>query len=271
MGAVKTALAFKALSADTTDLLGLDAVASTATLESFSFNISPTEADGAGLGQAYGFAQLCKIATSIDAKCKMVGTTARTTNLDISVFSIGGVDYLGTLKSGSVKVVNATADGSGVADKFTYPNAVGSTITMTGKLLVPTVIHALLTAAMSATITTRNVALVITIGGITVTAPMLLASVVHTATRGGLQELDITLSGRGTPTTPATPASIYVTAITGTAACTIWADTGAGQYGLTGARIPCIIEECSFDFADGAIVTNSWKFGLQGTVAYATT
>ena len=171
-----------------------------------------------------------------------------------------------------MRVTNGTRDGSGIADKFKFPNAVDSQFEVQATLLIPsaTVLHAIMVDAASATVAHKAMAFTMTIGGVEVTCNCVLVSARHSASRGELQTIDVTLRSQGTPTKPVTAGSIYTMAITGSAATTFWLDTEAGQYGLTGAKLPAICTECSFSFSNGSIVENDFTFEIQGAPTLTT-
>lgn len=262
MGAVKTALHTAAFNADGTDLLGI--------LQSWEVSIEDDLQDGKSIVSAYEFNQIVKAGATLRAKLLQDGTGQRTTSLDVTVFSIDGSSVLGSLESGSVKITNQTADGSGLADLWKFPVAVGSSIEISASLKIPyaSASSSILTDAASSAVADRNMAFTMTVGGIPVTCNCILQSARHSGERGGLQMIDVVLKGRGTPSAPTSPASIYVTAITGSAYALVWLDTGAGTYGTSSVKLPSIITDCSFTFSNGSIVENDFTFAIQGAPTY---
>lgn len=264
MSARKTALQFSAFTLDGTDLL--------AALVSANFTIDSTTPNGAGIADTYEKPVWAGGKGTFTAKLNHTASAAPTSNLSITAFGIGGTSYLADLRTGSIKVSNPSAEGKGIADKFAYPNAVGGrTIEITGTLLVPsaTVLNALMTKASSATIADHSMAFTMTIGSDTFTFDAMLASCAHSGERGGLQELNVTLRGTATPSSP-TGSGIYGVAITGDALLSLVLDTEAGQYGTSGSPLSCFVSGLDISFNDGAINEATFTLEVQGTPTVTT-
>lgn len=252
MSARKTSLNVSAFSLDGTSMLGL--------FQALDFEIEPTLQDGRGGADAYAFNQMTKRRSRHTFEILQDGSGQRTTNLDVTLFTVGATAMLGQLKSGSLRVTNNHGDGSGLADYDEYPNAFDSVLEIQGQFLIPSADSAiaLMGDANSDTLSDRNKTVSVTVGGIAYVAPMILGAVKHSVKRSDFQMLDITLTSRGSATGP-TGSNLYVTAITGDALITVAATTGAGAYGGTG-----IISSLDVTLQDGQIVSNSGTVDLQG-------
>lgn len=237
---------------DGTSMLGI--------FQALSFDIEPTLQDGRGGASAYEFNQMTKRRARHTFEILQDGSGQRTTNLDVTLFTVGATAMLGQLKSGSIRLTNNHGDGSGLADYDEYPNAFDSSLEIDGMFLIPSVDSAiaLMGDANSDTLSNRNKTVSVTVGGVAYVAPMIIGTASHSSRRSDFQMLNITLRSRGSATGPAA-ADLYTSAVTGDALITVAATSGAGAYGGTG-----IISSLDVRLEDGQIVSNSGTIDIQG-------
>lgn len=193
------------------------------------------------------------------------GSTVRATGLDVSVWSIGGNDFVGDVESGSFTISMPTQDAQGINQFDKVPNAVGGqTLEISTKKMITT--DAALTAlAMNGSITDLKVAAIITFFGLSLTAPMLLTAARHTIDRGALQMEDVTLRLSGTPTGPAT-AGIINKFLLGDTTFTVDIDTAANEYATGGEQVG-LMTRLTADFARGQEIKFSGTIAIQGQLA----
>ena len=258
----QTGLNLTVFNANSTDLL--------ATLQSIEFDSGAEEQDGRGIGDRYDFMQTVKQGMTIRAKLLQDGTGQRATNLDITVFTLGVTSYLGDGKSGTLRITNKTKDGSGWADRFKYPDLLGTSWEWSGSLLIPsgTVLQPHMSAHLGA-LSAQNVVVAWTVGSLVFSSPAHMKTVGHKVAREDFQTVDMSLSGRGTPTNPST-GSLIALALLGTGACNLYASTGAGKYGTSGTPLAVVLTEATLTVNDGAIVETDFSFEVQSTPTIVT-
>lgn len=257
MSARRTGLAFSAFSLDTVDLL--------AVLTSAQVSIDGVILNGAGIAEQFEKGIWAGGKGTVTCKIEHTTSSVPSTNLNVTAFSLGGSSYLGDLRTGTIRQTNPSAEGKGLADKWSFPNAVGGRkYELSGTLLVPsaTALHALMTAAGSETIGDHTIATTMTIGSDTFACSCAIQNATHTGERGGLQEVSISLTGAATPGTVGS--GLYGVAITGDALLSLVLDTEAGQYGTSGTPLTCFVSSMEISFADGQIVETSLTLEVQG-------
>lgn len=195
-------------------------------------------------------------------------TGACGTNLDISVFTIGGDAYLGDLTSGNINAQHTLEDGDGVADQFAFPNITKKAVSMDATLLIPDdavdvpLLHSMLDDSGT---TQLSVSVVINLGlGLTLTLPAVMTATGYSKDRGALDKLNVSFMSSGATITANSPTqrTIFTQAMTGDAVlamvATVFTDE---EYQATG-----VIESLSVAFNNGAITTMSGTMAIQGTV-----
>jgi hypothetical protein len=243
-----------------------------ADLQSWDFDVALDQEDGSGGLAGFEDNVVTKGSGKFSAEIMMNDTGVRATNLGISVWSIDGTSYLGDFESGSFSMTNGTIDGSGGADLWKVPQGGPlAACEVSGKLKITgtTKVHGIMSAAVSATVADKLMAMTITIAGETITCPMVLKSAKLSGSKGGFTYLDVSLSLGGTPTAPAT-GTLWSTAITGTSIITVFLDSGAGKVGTSASPLSCFISGLSFDWGMAGIIKSKLSLEIQGAPAYAT-
>ena len=249
-----SALNFAAFSLGGTDMLAL--------LKTFSFQVENIQVDGAGLADRYPQFQTVKQSQSAEFTVFVNGSGGlRASNLDISLWSIGGTAYLGTIRRGKIEATTEVQDRSGIADAYLYPNATRTKVEVTTEKLV--VGSAALTGAMmTGTVASFNVTAAITFGATVFSCPMTLRAVRHTIERNAMQLEDVVMTWAGTPTGPS-DSSLLGNILLGTALVTLSANTGGGTY-ATGTGQTALIQSLTASFRDAAIIEMVGHLEMQG-------
>lgn len=223
----------------------------------YGFEIQTEE--GKSLQERYGQAVTTKIRNTFSLEMLRGASLSRETSLDVSVYTIGGNANVGTLESGEISVTTKSEDGSGVADKFTFPNSVGTDIEIRGTLFITTTALDVTTAG-SGTLANLKVACTVTINANAVVISGLIKSAVHKVTRDGIQRWDVTISLRGSGSLAAAGQTILVDAITGDGIVTYSLATGANTYAGN-----ALITRAAVSWSNGSVIKDRFDFEGQGT------
>jgi hypothetical protein len=121
-----------------------------------------------------------------------------------------------------------------------------------------------MTAGVSSTLTDKQCAIAMTLGGIAFAGPGEYGNLVHGGQVGEFQTMKMSVASRGALTSPTTPASIYVICTTGTCLLDFYLETGAGEYGASAAKLSGIVETFNTGFADGQINSVDGSVAIQG-------
>lgn len=184
-------------------------------------------------------------------------------NLNVTVYSVGGSSYLGELDSGSVSFTSDVEDGSGVADIWEFPNVLGTDIEIQADHFVTTQ-AALFHLAGANNVSAIQVAVILTLGGVTVNCPMTMSAASHKIEAGQVQMQGVTFKLRGTPTA-VTGDDIIAEIATGDAYVAWAINTAAGQYSGN-----AIITQTSLDFANSQLITMKHTLANQGAPSVTT-
>jgi hypothetical protein len=183
-------------------------------------------------------------------------------NLDVTLWTIGGVAHLANLKDGTVTITNRNKDGSGVADLKESPHLLATSIQIEGDYLINlssgVVAASLVKLAMSSTIADKSLAYSLAVGGVVLQGNGKLQRASHVVDEEDFQVQSATLKGTGTPTS-VTSHSLIVSALTGTAAMAFTVTTGAGGY--TGNLV---IEQAVLQVKDAALLRADFDFKVFG-------
>lgn len=256
MSARLTALNLSAYTLDSQDYLG--------ELQVFGLDIGATEAESHGLAAVSAYTQVTKRNAVHRFELLKDNSGPKLANLDMTVWTPDGVAMIGDLESGSIRLTVPIGDGSGLADKFEYPNVVGARrieITAETKVLSNATAVTMLTDARSTTVTDWNMANVLaTFGtGMAFDLPMVLASVGHSFERDGLQMVKATYKLRGTPGTVPTAITLYSVAFSGDGLISLSAAAGFDTWSGTG-----VVTSLDIAFGNGQLLKVSGELAIQG-------
>lgn len=196
------------------------------------------------------------------------------TNLDISLFDFGTEELLGDLKSGSIRISTDVEDGSGIADEYTFPVPVGTTVEVSGSLLARGGAELpILDAVGDGALTDLEVVMAVTIDGVAFAMPMVVSSAALSKQRGAIQKFDITMEPQATMTSnygitqDMAGVALMQSLISGSAFAAFSVVTDGGLT-LSGNAI-LLSGECTFN--DQAVVRDSFEFEVQGALSIAET
>ena len=266
-----TALNFAAFSVTPNASGSPPAVAMLAYLKAFTFEPQNKQVDAGGLADRYPVMLNVKQAQPLDFTVFMPNTGTPPvepvlTNLDISLWSIGGTAYVGSVRSGSIDVTTITKEASGIASAYQSPSATRTNVQVkTQKLVVGNV--AFLGNLLTGAVTSFDVTAAITFGGVAFTMPMTIKSARHSVDREEMQLEDVVLTPKGAATGPSDN-SLLGNILLGTAQVSLVADTGGGVYS-TSEGAWALITKLNTRFQDGACIEQSGQFVFQGPAGYA--
>jgi len=252
------ALNFAAFSLGGTDMLAL--------LKAFSFQVENLQVDGAGLADRYSQFQTVKQSQTAEFTVFVNGSGGlRASNLDISVWSLGGTAYLGSVRSGQIEATTEFRERSSIADTYTFPNATRTHVQVrTEKLVVSAA--AFTGALMTGSVASFNVTVAITFGGTAFSCPMTIRAARHTIERDEMQLEDVVLTLTGTPTGPS-DSSLMGNLLLGTSLITLSANTGGGTY-ATGSGQTALIRSLTASFRDASLIEMVGVLEMQGGGAW---
>jgi len=244
-------------------------VAMLAYLKTFAFEPQNKQADAGGLADRYPVMLNVKQSQPIDftAFVPSSGSEPVLTNLDVSLWTLGGTAFLGSVRSGSLEVTTVSRDASGIASAYESPSATRTIVQLkTQKLIVSDV--SFVSTLLSGSVSSFDVAAAVTFGGAAFAMPMTIKSARHIVDREELQLEDVVLTPKGAPTGPSDN-SLLGNILLGTSQVALAIDTGGGQYS-TAESAWALITKLTTRFQDGACLEQSGQFVFQGGAVYAT-
>ena len=232
------------------------------TFEALDVKFDPTQVNAKGVYSRYQKPEITKKKATFSIENMLTASGTRKSALDMSVFTVGGTDYLGALQSLDLNISTVAPDGSGVADVWEYPYAVGTEID--GSFEIQIASAAALTALLGANdITSPNVTIAATFAGAAFSVASQLASAGHSIKVDGIQTERISFKPRGTPSISGN--TILALILTGTAQTTTAnLATGAKTYSGT-----CLLVKSEIKIAKGQLIKDRHEFQWQGTPTLA--
>lgn len=226
-------------------------------------------ADGRAVSQRYGNEVETKrrMAFTIDELITS-GSNVRQTNLQISVFSIGGEDILFRLRGGSLSVDTVTDEVSGVADLFESEVAVATNFQIDSNYRVdlnPAFMQTILDGASA----DLKVTALVNLGGVQATLPCLLKTGSLSIDSSKAQMENVTLANAGTPSSVSgNPLLVSILTGTGAFGYSFQTSSGTGGAAVSGNAL---LKSTRISFDNAAIIGASHSFvGLgQPTVVRA--
>jgi len=236
-------------------------------LKTFSFRADNDQVDAGGLADRYAINQVVKQGQLADFVVFMAGSgSLLASNLDITLWSIGGTAYLGSVRRGSIRVTTVDQDRSGIADAYKYPNATRTHVEVqTHKLVI--VSAPFVSGLMTGSISSFNVTAAITFGASSFSCPMSIKSATHSVDRDEMQMEEVSMTLAGTPMGPS-DSSLLGNILLGTSLVTLSADTGGGVY-ATGSDQTALITKLNTTFRDGALIQQAGTLAIQGGAAWS--
>jgi hypothetical protein len=202
----------------------------------------------------------------------------RVSGLNLSVLTVDAVDYLARLQSLQFNGAMETAESSGVADVWKFPQIVNKDYTAEAEFTMPNSAASdpglKLFQDFYATIADLNMILSLTLNGAAITLPMLLAGVEITEQENNLALVKASLEGRSPdsgdfPTAPTLSATLLEKAFNapGTALAYTFTPHASEWAALTGN---VIITGFSFGISQASMVMTDYTFENVGTPVLTT-
>lgn len=252
-------------------------------IKGVEYEVSPTNADTSTISRVGTRRQ--KVKNTAMLRTATMSTLSGdsgmvASNLAISAFTIGGVDFLSYLKGGSFSGSFTEEDTSGPADAWTWAQIFGKDYSAEVTLMIPaagdsqtpnfarSLMDEIHDADLNDQDTTR-VAFSITIDGVAITVPMIIANVKHVINEKTHQIITLSLEGNdpGTgdyPTAPTGTTSLLEKAFNAyNTALAVVLTPAAGAAGLTYAG-NVIFGPFSFSFNNAEIIQIQYEFHNRG-------
>lgn len=219
-----------------------------------------TTVDGRGAAERFG--KICTVLKSgmISTGLMRTGTACRVTALDVSAFTLGGTTVKPDWKSFSIRYNNTLLDAQGGSDVDRYDQAESTDYSGSLTLMVETTgVNPM--AIAKGPLSGTNLVLSVTIASGVVTIPIVLTQVVHSITKGQLQEYRVTFGRGGTPTA-VTGLSLFALGFTGSGVAAFVITSGAEPY--TG---DALIETGELSVEKGGLERQQYTLRVQGAFA----
>lgn len=233
----------------------------------FDLKFDNTLVDARGIADRYLNHQMTKQKQSVDVTYHWYDTVAsldlQATNLNISLWTLGGTAYLSQIKSGTFDVVNSGPETSGIAETYEFPQPTATDWTLTSDIMI--ISEAAFSYLMStATQGQFAVTVAFTFSGEPVTADGILNMTSHKVVRGEVQMENVTIKAKGgTPTTSGDTTSLLYLALVGAAVTSYDIDTGVNEY-ATGETQTAMISRYNLNFRDKSLIEQVITLELQG-------
>lgn len=196
-------------------------------------------------------------------------------HLDVSAFTLGGVDLSDYLRGGSLNITNGFAESSAVGDLWQVPQWVSKDITATVEIDLPDAANHAVTALMDNAVSDLDIALSITINSVMITVPMLISTFTWSTSSTELQRVTLNLKGQDPltgdyPTAPTGTTSLLEKALNaaGTALAVSVTEKSANGYNYA---FNSVIESASFSWNDGELIPINYTLLSTGAVTITTT
>ena len=245
------------------------AVAMLGLLKAFSIQVANDQVDAGGLADRYEFMMNVKQSQTVDFTSFLAGSSGQPvlTNLDVSLWELGGTNYLGSIRSGKLEVITVNKETSAINSAYKSPSATRTKVLLTTEKLVLSNV-AMVGALITGAVASFDVAASITWGSATFTMPMTIKSGRQKIDREELQMEEVICAGKGTPTGPADN-SLLGNILLGSAQVGLSIDTGGGQYD-TGSGMWALITKLTTEFRDASCIEQVGQFVFQGSATFAT-
>lgn len=242
-------------------IITLGGTAYTKTFKSFNCLKEDMEGDGRAIGERYQDPVRTKSKFTFGGSVLRTLAGVRQSMLSFTVFTIGGTSKLGRLESGSLSGTTVVDEFSAGNDPDEYPGAMGTDIEI--RALMKITDSAEYQTIMAGNTAAREVLVVLTMGGASVTMPAKIRSVNHTTEGGKVQSEEVILTIKGSVALAVTGDTLLIAAIIGSAAIAFSADTGANVYSAVDGAI---ITSFGFTFSNGQIIEDNFQFQACGPV-----
>lgn len=243
-----------------------------AVLKNLSLIADNEQQDGAGINDRYELNQVVKQGQTWDFTSFFPSTTfsgLQASNLDVSLWSLGGTAYLGLLRSGSIEITTVEKERSSISSAYKFPSSTRTKVQVSCDLLVVstgTAAWAEFASMLTDTATQFSIAVAITFAGEAFVCPMTLKYGKATWAREELTMENIVLTGNGTPTGPS-DSTLLGNALLGNALVSLSFTSGGGTF-ATGSGQSALISRLSTQFSDAQLIEQTGTFSIQGGMSY---
>lgn len=236
-------------------------VASVASVKDASWRVQNASSNEKPLGGRHAKHLLNKRQLTISASLMQQVTGAGQTNLNITLYTVGGTDYIGDLKNGRLLIETMADEGSGARDEWTFPNATGTEISIEAEQLVLSAATVTLFNTAGGAKAGLEVTVAITVGGAVFSCPMLMTAAEKREEEDKVLLLGVEFAQRGTPSLSGQ--TLLTLICTGTAVGTYSIDDGVDT--VSGN---CLAMRAEIRFNDASIVMDQFTFENQGTPSF---
>lgn len=241
-----------------------------ALLEMGSISIDVDSVDAAGLGDTDEYQLPVKRGAKHDFSVRQLnGSGIKQTNLDISLWSIDGTDFLGAWKSGGFSGSVRTKDTSGGAQFDKKPAFRRRAMEFTTDKMVFST--SVVGAMISRTPAQLSVAVSITFGASTYTQQMLLTAGKITVQGEDTTMENLTLKNQGTATSPSDSTLLGVFLGNAQLALVLQTCAAGGEQFETSGSVLGLLTRLNGAFSEGALTKLDGTLEIQGALTYVTT
>lgn len=224
--------------------------------------------DAAGIKERYEYNLAVKQGQKADFTVHVLNTATTpvpSSNLDVSLWSIGGTDWIADLRSGTISVTNKSKEASSLASAYKKPGLLQTAVEISTDKLISssaTLFDSLLTGASSA----FNVDVQIGFAGQTLHLPMILkAGSIHEE-RGDYAMEKVTLAMQGTPSGGGS--GLLALALTGSGSVGLSLNTGFKTYSTASGQVG-VLTKLTTTMNDGALIEQSGTLEIVGALGAA--
>lgn len=238
-----------------------------ARLKMFKISGDGDVVDGAGLADIDEVNVMVKQAHKFDFTTYLLSGGVKATNLNISLWKIGGTDWLADVRSGAINVTRKTKEGSSIASGYKKPGGMNRSVEVTTTKLVTTSPE-LANKVFVGTASDMQVAVQIEFAGLSFQMPMLLRAGSVGFERGDYIMEDVTLVGRGPATSPSSGSGLLGKCLLGDGVISVGIQTAAGTWGNAEGNAG-LITRLNTQLNDGALIEQTGTIEMQGAMDYA--
>lgn len=239
----------------------LGAVSQLANLKDASWRVDNVTEEEQPVSTRQGKVELVKRRLSIQASIMQAVTGVRQTNLNTAVYTIGAVDFLGDLRGGTLTIETVSDEGSGLADEWTYPNPVGTRISLEADQLILANATTSLFNTAGGVASGLNVTVAITVGDLVFSCPFKMTAAEKRFEDGKVILLGLEFEQRGSPTISGNTLLVLIT--TGLASAAYSMDDSVDTISGT-----CMMTRAVIRFDDAKIIDDMFSFEGQGAPTF---
>ena len=237
-------------------------------MQSIDVDASNTMVQAKGIADRYSNKQATKQKQTLEFRGHWYdsSTSKQATTLDVTLWTLGGSAYLGSMKSGSLEVTNSGPEVSGFASLYEFQVPTDTVVVIQNGIMV--VSEAVFQyGLMTGGVASFNTTVAITFAGEVITlANAIVTSSKHSMVRDGAQMENVTIESQGAITTTGDTTSLLYLSAIGAAITTFDVDTGVNEYKnqSTGLGSTALITKFGLTFRDKELVEQAISLEVQG-------